>query len=312
MNSYLKTIIFFAFIFSGTTFSSAKQIAITFDDLPVNRSVSPKEMSDINNKILEVLDKHRIRVIGFVNENKLFESADSSERISILKRWIDKGNILGNHTYSHISLNHTPLPEYINDVIHGEKVSTQLMANAGLTLKYFRHPYLHTGLTPEIKNNFADFLVKHKYTVSPVTFDTDDWQFDSIYVEALAQGNITKAKKIADDYLMHTKAKFEFYEKATQTIFSYDIAQIWLLHVNGLNADVLEDLLKIAKDYDYSFISLEEALRDPVYENTADSYYMDFGVSWLYRWDYSNGLKANWKEEPEPNIGDISAEKGME
>jgi hypothetical protein len=45
----------------------------------------------------------------------------------------------------------------------------------------------------------------------------------------------------------------------------------------------------------------DEALKDPAYD-TKNVYYKDYGVSWLYRWDYSNGLNVNWKDEPEPEL----------
>ncbi len=55
-------------------------------------------------------------VVGFVNEGKLFlegeTPADAEARIAVLKTWVDAGFELGNHTYSHRSLNRTPLEEF--------------------------------------------------------------------------------------------------------------------------------------------------------------------------------------------------------
>lgn len=284
---------------------SAKQMAITFDDLPANRDVSVAELNDITREILTGLNEYHVPVVGFVNEKQL-EGTDKAARTAALQSWIDHGETLGNHTYSHVSLNHTPLKAYEAEVLHGEEVTKQLMQHAGLTPHYFRHPYLHTGVTPEIRHQFEAFLKQHGYKVAPVTFDTDDWQFDRLYVAAKQKGNLNEAQEIADKYLAHTQAKFDFYDKATHTMFGRDIAQIWLLHANSINSDHIDELLSLAKNNGYSFVSLDKALQDPVYKSK-DVYYKDFGLSWLYRWDYSNGLKVDWKTEPEPDLNSYTA-----
>ena len=70
--------------------------------------------------------------MGFVNEGKLFVEgetpADAEARIAILKTWVDAGLELGNHTYSHHSLNRTPLEEFEADVVRGEPVTRRLLA----------------------------------------------------------------------------------------------------------------------------------------------------------------------------------------
>ena len=297
----IKNMFILILYLSMVPIASAKTIAVTFDDLPANRSISIADLDGITHKILDGLDNYQVEAIGFVNEKKLYENSDEEIRISILRRWLERGHLLGNHTYSHISLNETLLEDYEEDVLEGSQATKKIMHDAGLSIKYFRHPYLHTGLTPEIRSNFKQFLDREGYIIAPATVDTDDWRFDRIYVEALENNELKKAATIRRDYLQHTQNKFEFYDKATSTIFSRNISQIWLLHANNINADVIDDLLKIAKQNGYSFIPLEKALQDPAY-STKDSYYNDFGVSWLYRWDYSNGLKVDWKNEPEPNV----------
>ena len=49
-----------------TSIVVAKNMAITFDDLPVNRNVSIKELNSITDKILQGLDKY-----GFVKVQSL-------------------------------------------------------------------------------------------------------------------------------------------------------------------------------------------------------------------------------------------------
>lgn len=278
--------------------SYGANIAITFDDLPVNRKVSISELDKITIKILNGLQKQNISVIGFVNESKLYHD-EFNDRVRILKKWVDANHLLGNHTYSHKSLHRVSIDDYQNGILMGEKITTELMKDS--SIKYFRHPYLHTGTSQIMRNTINSFLQLNGYIVAPVTFDTDDWVFDSKYVEALDKKDNTKATEIGKAYLDHTAKKFEFYKMATKIQFNRDIDQIWLLHANSINADHIDELLLLAKSHGYNFITLTKVLDDEAYL-TKDIYYEDFGVSWLYRWDYSNGLKVNWKLEPEPRL----------
>jgi peptidoglycan/xylan/chitin deacetylase (PgdA/CDA1 family) len=216
--------------------------------------------------------------------------------IAILKLWIEYGQPLGNHTYSHLSLNKTPLEDYKQDVMKGALISKKLMADAGLPYLYFRHPYLHTGTTPEIRSEFQAFLKQKGYIVAPVTIDTDDYVFNTKLIE-----NPQEKDSIIKSYLEHTRKKFIFYQDASEKMFGHNIKHIWLLHANQLNAYAMNDLLKIAQEQGYEFITLDDALTDPAYLS-ADNYYENYGVSWLYRWDITGNKVVDWKTEPEPSL----------
>jgi spore germination protein YaaH len=113
--------------------------------------------------------------------------------------------------------------------------------------------------------------------------------------------SIFKAQAITQEYLRHTEAKFTFYDRVTQEMFGRDIAHIWILHINTINAKLLDKLLDVAKQYGYTFITLDEALQDNAYVSL-DNYFDSFGPSWLYRWDYSDKKKIDWSGEPDPKI----------
>ena len=56
-------------------------------------------------KLLGTLRDQKIPVVGFVNEKKLYKPGEVDERIKALQMWLDYGFELGNHTFSHVSLN---------------------------------------------------------------------------------------------------------------------------------------------------------------------------------------------------------------
>src|SRR5215470_4471235 len=107
------------------------------------------------------------------------------QRTDLLRMWLDAGAELGNHTYSHPSLQRTELAAYEEDVIRGEKTISLLMKERGLRLRYFRYPFLQTGPDLATRNAFESFLRSRGYTNAPVTIDNSDWEFNTVYVDAL-------------------------------------------------------------------------------------------------------------------------------
>ncbi len=68
--------------------------------------------------------------------------------------------------------------------MRGETVTRMLLAERGLKLRYFRHPFLFTGMTPEYKRGLDEFLAARGYTVAPVTVDNADYVFAALYQKA--------------------------------------------------------------------------------------------------------------------------------
>lgn len=284
------------FLIGFNCFGYANEIAITFDDLPEATDGLVKKQEQINQRILKSLLKFKVPATGFVNEGKLYSNKEESqEKIELLKLWVDKGFDLGNHTYSHLSLSTMTPEQFKFEVNNGSKISKTLMHDAGRSYRYFRHPYLDTGTASEIRSSFEDFLKEEDYFIAPVTIDTDDWKFNQ---QLLAHPE--DKDKIIQSYLLHTCAKFSFYEDASKKIFGRNIKQIWLLHVNLINSYAIERLLMIVKEFHYDFINLDSALSDEAYQS-ADNYYAHFGVSWLYRWDFTRGKVVDWSKDPEPD-----------
>jgi len=176
-----------------------RQIAVNIDDLPVT-SVLPADFGkqrQITVALLAALQAHGVPAIGFVNEGKLLENGMSeAQGTSLLKSWITAGMALGNHTYAHADLHTTPLPQMEIQVVQGERVTRTLLEAAGKKLEFFRHPYLHTGLTLDVRRQFEAFLTSRHYRVAPVTVDNYDYLFAAALDRAVAAGDSALQAKI--------------------------------------------------------------------------------------------------------------------
>jgi len=80
--------------------SANPQIAITMDD-PQLKHAYGLSAAEMNRRILDALDKHKIKADLFVCGMRV----DSSEGKQLLSSWNDAGHTLANHSYSHMFLN---------------------------------------------------------------------------------------------------------------------------------------------------------------------------------------------------------------
>lgn len=279
--------------------AAAENVALTFDDLPtLSLSHSLSYAQATTNGLLNALRRHRWPAIGFVNEIKL-EGPDKPQRVALLEAWLAAGMDLGNHGYSHVSLNKTPVELYIADVARGETVTRRLLEARGRSLRWYRHPYLETGPTPEIRKTFEAWLAARGYRVAPVTMENADWMFALVYDDAVMRGDEAKAKRVKQTYLDYTAAVVPWYRKTALGLLGRRPAFVFLLHATRLNADSLDDLARILKRNHLRAVSLDQAMRDPAYA-IRDDYAGPDGEEWVTRWSDSLKRTLPWESFPAP------------
>lgn len=281
---------------------SQNKIAVTIDDLPLQR-MSPytKELNETaTKKLVENLSSQKVPVIGFVNEGKLFTSDQPVEsKIALLKQWLDAGFELGNHSFSHKSANEIRVDEYTKDILRGEPITKKILAEHGMSMRYFRHPFLHTGLSLTKRDSINNFLSEHNYIIAPITFDNSEWIYGAAYDKAIKEKNEQMMNKIGKDYLSYMKLKLEYWESQSIALFGRNISQTLLIHANALNAEYFDDLCNVIREKEYSFVTLEEALKDEAYKSP-DTFVKNNGISWIHRWAITQGKKKDFfGDEPE-------------
>ncbi len=279
-----------------------RKLALTIDDLPkvvIGASAPFGDINDVRATLWQISgDLRGVPAIGFVNESKLYVPGEFDQRVDVLKMWLKDGHELGNHTFSHIDLQDSPLARYEDDVIRGSVVTNNLLTTSGNKERFFRFPYNHTGPNRETKEAFEKFLAEHRYSVAAYTVQHDDYIFNEVYVRARRNWNSELQERIRAAYLDHLDTAFAYFEGQARALFGREIPQVLLIHANDLNADAIGDMLERLRKRGYSFISLEEALRDPAYQSK-DDYVGPYGISWLQRWAISKGLPRD-KNEPDP------------
>jgi peptidoglycan/xylan/chitin deacetylase (PgdA/CDA1 family) len=267
-----------------------RQVAVTIDDLPAGMAdrLPASEITAMTTKLLGALRDQKVPVVGFVNEKKLYKPGEVDERIKALTMWLDYGFDLGNHTYSHMSLNQAGLSAWEDDVIQGESVLKLLLAAHKKKLRYFRHPYLDVGRDLQTRRESEAFLTQRGYRIAPITLDGWDWMFAGVYEDAKQRNDTDLQQKLVKDYLAHHEAEFAYEEQLSMNVLGYEPKQILLLHASDLEADHIGELLDVLRHRGYRFITLEEALGDSAY-SLPNTYVGEEGTGWIEQWAISQG-----------------------
>jgi len=267
-----------------------RQVAITIDDLPAGMAdrLPAADISAMTAKLLGTLRDQKIPVVGFVNEKKLYKPGEVDERIKALQMWLDYGFELGNHTFSHASLNQVGLKAWEDEVIQGESVTRMLLAQRKMKLRYFRHPYLDTGRDLLTRRQAEAFLVDRGYRIAPITLDGWDWMFAGLYEDAKKRNDTALQQQIVKEYLAHHDAAIAYAEQLSVKVVGYEPKQILLLHASNLEADHIGDLLDLLRKRGYRFITLEDALSDQAY-SLPDTYVGEEGSGWIEHWAITQG-----------------------
>jgi peptidoglycan/xylan/chitin deacetylase (PgdA/CDA1 family) len=267
-----------------------RQVAITIDDLPAGAAnvMTAADITAMTTKLLTTLRDQKVPAVGFVNEKKLFKTGEVDARIAALRMWLDYGFELGNHTYSHSSLNRVGLKAWEDDVIQGENVTRLLLADHHMQMRYFRHPYLDTGRDLETRRRAEEFLVDRGYHIAPITLDAWDWMYAPVYDDAKKRGDTKLQDDLVKSYLSYSDSVFAYSEQLSKQIMGYEPKQIILLHGNNLEAEHIGELLEVLRKRGYRFVSLEEALGDQAY-SLPDTYVGEEGTGWLDHWAIAMG-----------------------
>jgi peptidoglycan/xylan/chitin deacetylase (PgdA/CDA1 family) len=282
-------------------------VAITFDDLPAAGAKNPDEdaaistdvIRAINTSILRVLSAHHVPATAFVNERGIAEYPDATTRRQILAQWIAAGMDLGNHTYSHTDLDGVSVEEFETDIEKGEATIQPLMREAGKKLVYFRFPMNHTGAAPAKREAIARYLAGRGYKPAISTIENEDYEFERAFRVMLSRRDAGQAKKLRAAYLRYTASEIDHYTALHRQVFGRETAHVMLLHANRLNAELLDDVLRLFEARKYRFVSLADAQADPAFL-TPDTFVTKFGPMWGYRWAHILGIKVDGSKEAEP------------
>lgn len=245
----------------------AQQIAFTWDDLPAHSALPSDETRvEIGRKLIAAMkDAKMPPVYGFVNGVRTEEEPLSTP---MLTSWRSASLLLGNHTWSHMNLNQSPLAAWEADVLKNEELLRRDMGDADW--HWFRYPNLGEGDTEEKRLASRRFLAEHGYRIAGVTMSFQDYAYNAPYARCVAKNDTAAIAELEAAYLAAADAAIDYSRAMSKTLYGRDIPYVLLMHVGALDARMLPRLLKLYRDRGFTFVRLEDAERDPFYRNDVD------------------------------------------
>jgi peptidoglycan/xylan/chitin deacetylase (PgdA/CDA1 family) len=129
----------------------------------------------------------------------------------------------------------------------------------------FRYPFLEEGSTLEKRNAVRSYLARNGYRIAEVTIDYYDWAWIDAYARCVGKHD-DRTVQWLKDHVVESADRFLHASSANaKLLFNRDIPQILLVHIAWFNALTLDKILKDWRAQGVQFVSLDEALSDPVY-----------------------------------------------
>jgi len=270
----------FALLLLAQNLAAADQVAVTFDDLPLNGELAPDTTRDgIVAAVLPILKKYGLPpVYGFVNAKKLEGSDDGA---AALRRWVAGGQRVGNHTYAHIDL-HKSTPEAFLAELSQDEPALELLDPSG-HWRWLRYPYLREGDTVEKRRQVRAALKDRGYRIAQVTLDYEDYLWNTAYARCVATHDTKSIAWLRSSYLDIAKAYLRGNRQMADLVFGHPIKHVLLLHLGAFSSTILPDLFDLMKKEGFTFVTLEQAQSDPAYDTDPDAG-SKYGGTLLEQW----------------------------
>ena len=267
--------------------SDAEQLAVTFDDLPLNGELAPgMTRAGIVKDVLRILKAHRVGpVYGFVNAKRLEDSVDGAEA---LRLWMAGGQRVGNHTYAHSDLNKASAEDFLEDLRRNEPVLELLDPRE--EWRWLRFPFLREGDTVEKRRTVRAALQGRRYRIAQVTIDYEDYLWNSPYARCVAKNDEKSIAWLRTSYLDMASRYLDADRQMALMVFGREINHVLLLHLGAFSGPILPDLFELLRKRGFKFVTLEQAQSDPSYESDPDAG-SKYGGTLLEQWLDARHLK---------------------
>jgi peptidoglycan/xylan/chitin deacetylase (PgdA/CDA1 family) len=260
--------------FCGT--GTAQNLAITFDDLPLNGSLPPGVTRvQTAEDVIAILKARRLPpVYGFINAKKLEQNEDGAEA---LKLWA-AAEPVGNHTYAHMDLEQNTPEAFEREIEENEPALELLSKDEKDNWHWFRYPFLHEGDTVEKRRPVRAYLKAHGYRIAQVTLDWEDYLWNTAYARCVAKNDQKSIEWLHSSYLTTASEFLDLGREQAKLIYGREISYVLLMHLGAYSSTILPDAVDLLKKKGFRLVTLDEAQSDAAYQSDPDVGLHDAGT----------------------------------
>ena len=262
-SKYALALLLFCCVYASARAESGRPLLVTVDDLPISGASGsdPDERRRITEGLLDVLERHGVRAVGFVTWNNVSHEGD----LALLDRWLEAGHELGNHSNRHLNYTSTDVETYLADVESARKELHRFLDARGKELRFFRFPYLREGSTPEKLGAMRHWLDDTGQRNLPVTLDNQDWSFARSWLAAHRSGDKAEKARVSEAFHESIHLSIRYHESVGDRLFDREVPQVLLLHALAMGVEEWDRLFSWFVDRGYRFAEADEILADPAF-----------------------------------------------
>lgn len=247
---------------------TSKRIALTYDDAP--RDDTAMSGDDRARMLVKGLaDSGVEQATFFITTGRI----NSPERLARIQSYASAGHVIANHSHTHPWLRDVSVDTYIEEIDQAETI-LQVFENRR---PWFRFPYLNEAPTIEKRDAVRQALAERDLFSGYVTVDTYDWHLDSLYQNALKQGQTVCLPELGALYAEMLVDAANFFDQAARDYLDHVPAQVILLHENDIAAMFVGDLVRALEEDGWEIISSDEAYQDPIADMLPDTRFLGMG-----------------------------------
>ncbi len=239
-------------------------IALTFDDIPSHGPLPPGETRlSVIHRITAALAAEKAPAFGFLNAGI---GIDEPTAAAATAAWRTAGHPLGNHGWSHLSLDKVGAAAFAADLIRNEPA----LATSRGDGRWFRYPFLDEGRDAATRDAVRATLAERGYRIAAVTMSFADYDWNAPYVACLARRDAAAITRLETAYLADAHTAALSARDAAQARTDRDVPQVVLMHVGAFGARMLPRVLAQYRQLGFRFVSLPDAESDPFFAAAAD------------------------------------------
>lgn len=239
------------------------KIAITIDDMLLLRGVPMAVGHSVPSNIRAIISALRAHgVAGVYQFSNTAPIEDDPSLLGVFDTWVESGHHVANHTHNHPPLNWLDADAYARDIEKAEKYLGRYISRA--PKRCFRFCMDLWGDTACKCSAILDKLGDMGYTPVPVSIGFHDIRWNAAYCRVLKRGSPDEAAQLRGAYVDSALHELRVHAANARAVFGRDPIHIWLIHGTSIAADCLEEILECFRAAAVDFVSLDEAMADPM------------------------------------------------
>jgi peptidoglycan/xylan/chitin deacetylase (PgdA/CDA1 family) len=247
---------------------AARELALTFDDAPVEDSVFFKTHQRTQELIRKLKDLHVPPVFVFANGCRRPDAASVVEQLRAFRR---RGDFVENHTCNHVRLDDVGPAAFIKDAEKNDKILSPLFEGQ----KFFRFPYSNEGTDVLARDQIRQWLESNHYRNGFFSIDDADYLFSFKIIE---KGKIPDKNRLRSLFVHYLMGAVAFYDDLAVKTLGYSPKHVMLLHVRDATVLFVDDFIKELRSQKWTIIDPREAYKDPLYSMHPKNTFTGFGI----------------------------------